>query len=86
MILIGGLTMQQPRLGKYEVVFDAGKPWSEWFENDEDLEEALNDFYQDHKEDNYPYDVKIYNANGDDISEAQFIQEMIGHIMEEDYD
>lgn len=75
----------QPKIAKYEVVFDAGKPWSEWFDSDEALEEALKEFYEAHKEDDYPFDVKVYNAEGDDISEAQFIQEMIAHIMEEDY-
>lgn len=75
--------MEEPKIAKYEVVFDVGKPWSEWFENDEDLEEALKTFYMNNKENDYPYDVKIYNSNGDDISESQFIQELIVKIMNE---
>jgi deoxyadenosine/deoxycytidine kinase len=70
----------------YEVVFDAGKPWSETFEDEESLTQALKDFYEQHKYEGDTFDVVIYDEAGIDISESQSIQEIIAQILEEDED
>lgn len=67
---------------KYKIVFDSGKPFEVICESDEALEKALRDFYEYNKDSDYQYDAKIYNEKDEDISEAQFIQEMIGEMIE----
>jgi len=70
----------------YKVIFDAGKSYEKEYEGEEELHKALSDFYHAHKNaDEFPYvDVFIYNNKGEDISESQFVQEMILDILEKD--
>lgn len=71
----------------WEIIFDAGKPYSVKVGSDEALFRELKKFYLEHKDDDSPYDVKIYDSKGDDFSEAQFVDEMIGVILDGgDYD
>lgn len=65
----------------YKVVFDVGKPWEEAYDDDDALFHGLKDFYETHKDDDYPYEVLIYNERGEDISEEQFVIEMVAEIM-----
>jgi hypothetical protein len=68
----------------YKAIFDIGKPYEETINNDTDLRKALKVFYeQSLKDDNDLYDVQIFNSENEDISESQFITEMIFEIMEE---
>ena len=68
----------------YKAIFDIGKPYEEIFNNDDDLKKALKLFYeQSLKDGNDMYDVIILNSENEDISESQFIKEMIFEIMEE---
>lgn len=66
----------------YQVIFDNGKPFENWFNTDESLKEALRDFYLLNKDSNNFYDVAVYR-DGEDISESQHIQEIIAEILEE---
>lgn len=69
---------------KYRVVYDAGKPYEETYDNDEDLANALQDFYLANKDSNYPFDAVVYDENDEDITDSQFIQEIIDNISVED--
>lgn len=66
---------------KYKIIFDAGKPFELLADSDEALEYELRRFYKENKNSDYPYDVTIFNEQGDNISETQFIEEMIGEII-----
>jgi len=67
---------------KYKVIFDNGKPYEKTFNTDEDLKKALMLFYIENKDINY-FDVKVFNEEDEDISESQFIEEIIGDIITE---
>ena len=72
----------------YKVVFDAGKPYEVIFKNETDLKNALKEFYENNKENDEPFNSVVYRLTGDflnieeDISESQFISEMISDIIE----
>ena len=69
---------------KYKAIFDIDKPYEETFNNDKDLRASLKRFYINSLEDeNDNYDVLVFNSKDEDISESQFIKEMIFEIMEE---
>ena len=67
---------------KFKVIFDAGKPYEEIFNNAEDLKQGLKDFYSKYY-DGYFRDVFISNESDEDISETPFICEMIEEILDE---
>jgi len=67
----------------YKIVFDNGKPYEQNAYSNEDLKEQLKEFYLRNKEeDNAQYDAEVFNDKGEDISESQFIKEMISEIIE----
>jgi hypothetical protein len=66
---------------KWELVFDAGKPYSVKVNSDKALFKELKKFYLAHKDEDSDFDVKVYNAKGEDFTESQFINEMIGEII-----
>lgn len=67
---------------KYKVVYDDGKPFEVYYNTDDALFEGLKIFYDYNKGDSY-FDCKIYNSDGEDISDSQFINEMVGEILNE---
>jgi len=67
----------------FKAVFDAGKSYEEVYENEEDLIRGLENFYALNKDGEYPFDVQVYNEKGTDISESQFITEIINNILGE---
>lgn len=86
-IVIDGVLVAQTKhfdLNKpaYKIVFDNGKPSEHNAYDEEDLKEALKDFYVQNKNESY-FDSKVFNSEGEDISESQFITELIGQILEE---
>lgn len=71
---------------KYTIIFDIGKPYEVVVDSDEALEKELREFYINSikDKDDFAYcDVKVYDENDEDITEAQFINEMVSEIMEE---
>jgi len=70
----------------YRVIFDNGKPSEETFNNEADLKAGLKKFYLENK-DSGIFDCFVYSLeesdDGIDISESQFINEMIEEILEE---
>jgi hypothetical protein len=66
----------------YKIVFDNGKPYENNAYDDEDLKDKLKEFYLENKDSGDFYDCKVYNTEGEEITESQFIQEMIGEILE----
>lgn len=64
---------------KYKIIIDAGIPYTEEADTDEELEKILQELKT--KAENEPHlDVIILNEKGEDISESQFIEEMIGEL------
>ena len=68
---------------KFIIVFDNGKPYETKVVGLTALKTALKDFYIKNKEEDYHYDVYIYNEDNRCISEEQVIQELFAEIMEE---
>ena len=64
---------------KFKLIVDYGKPYEQEINTDEELEEELLKLKEMAESGEYPnLDVKILNEKGEDITENQFIQEMIG--------
>lgn len=70
---------------KYNLIIDNGKPSEETAENETELRAILKRGFEETKNTDYPVDVFVYNEKGEDISESQFISEMISDIMNEDF-
>jgi hypothetical protein len=68
---------------QYKVVFDNGKPYEEVFYGFENLKRGLKYFYEVNKDNSSYMDSFVYNEQDEDISESQFISEMISEILEE---
>ncbi len=71
----------------YTIFFDYGKP-DRWIAlSDYDLELKLRHIGLMIISSDYPHiDIMIFDEKGDDISESQYIEKLIGEIMEETYD
>jgi hypothetical protein len=67
----------------YKVIFDSGIPFEEKFDNVTALKTALARFHQHNKDNDYPYNAQIFNEKDEDITDSQFITEMIAEILEE---
>ena len=61
------------------------KDFMETAENETELRAILKRGFEETKNTDYPVDVFVYNEKGEDISESQFISEMISDIMNEDF-
>lgn len=66
---------------RYIIIFDDGKPFEVVVYGELELTRALKDFYNKNKENDGFYDCRVY-LDDDDISESQFITEIIGGIIE----
>ena len=64
----------------YHVEFDNGKPYTETFKGEKALTQGLTEFYDNNK-DNAICDAMVY-ANGNNITESQFIEEITCKIIE----
>ena len=54
----------------------------EFFDNDEDLRTALKKFYEKNKDNGF-FDIRVLDDKEEDISENQFIEEMIRDILDD---
>ena len=63
---------------KYKLIVDYGKPFEEIIK-EEDLFKKLKGYSNIAKDSPY-FDLKVENEKGEDITESQFITEMIGKI------
>jgi len=72
----------------YKIVFDNGKPYETTAKDELELKAKLKEFYLNNKEseDYAYYDAFVYDENGEDITESQFITEIIGDILNEETD
>jgi hypothetical protein len=68
---------------KYKIVFDDGKPYEKKVTGEKALKKALKDFYLKHKDSDSYYDSHVYNSRGDDITESQFVTELVGSFLED---
>jgi len=66
----------------YRIVFDEGKPYEEIVYGELALTKALKDFYEKNKNKDYPYDAHVYDSECNDITESQFIEEIVGEFLE----
>lgn len=79
-----GIVKRNPKKKvKYIAIYDNGKPYEEKYSTENGLKNGLKDFYLKNKDNDDDYDVKIYDTSKREISESQWIQEMIADIMEE---
>ena len=62
---------------KYKIIVDNGKPYEKIADSDEELKTQIDILREESKKDNPYFDVTILNENNEDISETQYIQEMI---------
>jgi len=69
---------------KYKIIFNVGKPYEVVVNNEDELKQKLKEFYETYKEnEEYSYyEVNVFNENDDDITESQFIEEIVGEILE----
>lgn len=69
-------------MSKYKVVYDIGKPYETEYSSDKELAKGMKDFYIQNKDNGGYLDCKVYNETGEDISDSQFIQEIVANIIE----
>ena len=67
----------------YKVFFYDGKTYEDFFNSEEDLREGLKSFYLKNKDEDYFYNVAVFNELNEDISDSQFITELIGGFLDE---
>jgi len=67
----------------YKVILDNGKPYEVIATSEIELKTALKAFYLENKNNDAFFDARVLNAKGEDISESQFISELIADIIEE---
>ena len=65
---------------KYKIIFDNGKPYEETAENKTDLKAKLKKFYEEQDKEDY-FNAYVYNDKDEDITETQFIDEIINEIL-----
>jgi len=65
----------------YKIVIDNGKPYEVTAETETELKKVLTEQYAESQKTENPYfDILVYDAENNDISESQFITEMINEI------
>jgi hypothetical protein len=69
----------------YTVVYDVGKPYEKIYHTKEELINALKAFFEKrfYEMDEYPFDIFVYNAKGEDISETKIIKDIMSEIIDE---
>jgi hypothetical protein len=67
---------------KYQVVYDDGKPYEEKYNSYDELYEGLKKFYLVNKGNDFPFDAKVYDKKGNDITDSYVIEHMIADIMD----
>jgi hypothetical protein len=68
---------------RYKVIYYIGKPFEVFYNTDEELKEGLKSFYLKHKDKDYFFDVNVFNSLDENITESQFIEEMVGEFLDE---
>jgi hypothetical protein len=69
---------------QYKIIFDNGKPFEEIVYNEIDLKNKLREFYLLNKDNDNYFNAIVLNEKDEDISESQFIEEIIGDILNEE--
>jgi hypothetical protein len=68
---------------RYNIIFDDGKPYEVSVKGEIELKKELQKFYLKNKDNDGYYDASVFNEKNEDISESQFVEEIIGDILEE---
>jgi len=66
----------------FKILFDNGKPYEVIVNNEVELKAELKKFYDSQKYEFLIYSPIVLNSNDEDISETQFISEIIEEIIE----
>lgn len=65
-------------VGNYKIIFDDGKPYEVIVKGEEELKKALKNFYEFYL---LAFNAVVLNDKEEDISESQFIEEIIKEII-----
>ena len=69
----------------YKITVDNGKPFDVVVKTEEELRKKLTQLKRMSETDKFGYfDVFVYDDKGNDITESQFVEEMIMEIIEKD--
>ena len=68
----------------YKIIFDNGKPYEIIVNSEAELRTELKDFYDSHEDKTDYFNAYVYDENDNDITESQFIIEIIGNIINTD--
>jgi hypothetical protein len=66
---------------KFSVVFDSGKPFEEFYNSLEELEGAIKSFYESLRDEDFQYDISVFDAEGEDITGTQLIGELLNRVL-----
>ena len=67
---------------KYKVIFDNRTPYEVFYNTDSSLKTGLKLFYKSQDMNDY-FNAKVFNDKNEDISESQYISEIVGEIISE---
>ena len=67
----------------YKIIFDNGKPYEVLVNSEAELKEKLKEFYESQEDKTDYFNAEVFNEQGEDISESQFINEIVGEILGE---
>jgi len=62
---------------KYKLIIDNGKPYEVVVNSDDELRTELNKLKAQSEQENHYIDVWVFNDQEEEITDSQFIQEMI---------
>jgi len=68
----------------YKIIFDNGKPYEIIVNSEAELRKELKDFYDSQEDKTDYFNAYVYDENDNDITESQFITEIIGNIINTD--
>ena len=74
--------MEQVEEKRFEIVIDAGKPYSVFVDTDQQVIIKLTEIFLAYRG-NDSYDVKVYDK-GQDMTESQWIEEVVADLLEMD--
>ena len=77
-----GIKME-PRAHKYSIIFDAGKPFEDYADTDAELKAKLKEWFIEYYTKDEPFDVFVFNDQGEDITYEQFVNEIVEEIRNE---
>ena len=72
------------QLVMFKVIYDNGKPWTQAYSSIKFLEEGLKEFYEQNRNNDYPFNAIVENSIGEDITESHLINSLVGNILNDE--